>query len=246
MMKDRFSSHSREYATFRPTYPKQLYDFVLSHVNNKSIAWDCGCGNGQVANDLSPYFGKVIATDLSPKQIENAIRRENIEYSISKAEQTSFPDSTFDLITVGQALHWFDLPAFYREVKRVAKTDGQLAIWGYSLLSISKELDPIISHFYTKVVGPYWDKERKLIDERYQTIPFPFDEIKTPDFEFSFHWTREHFLGYIATWSAVQNYKKVEGADPTKKLEAELKSLWLEEEKKVTFPLFLRLGKVHN
>ena len=245
-MKDLFSDQSKQYASFRPTYPKELYDFILNHVGNRSVVWDCGCGNGQVANDLSPYFTRVVATDLSAKQIENAIPGKNIEYSVSKAEQTSFPDSTFDLITVGQALHWFDLPLFYKEVNRVAKPNALLAVWGYSLLTISGEIDPVISHFYTEVIGPYWDKERKLVDDQYQTIPFPFNEIKTPHFEFSFYWTYEHFLGYISTWSSVQKYIKETNINPVSMLDTNLKPFWQDGEKKVTFPLFLRLGKIHS
>ncbi len=242
--KDLFSNHAQQYATFRPTYPKALYDFILGHVKNKSMVWDCG--NGQVANDLSPYFERVFATDLSAKQIENAIPGKNIEYAVSKAEQTSFQDSAFDLVTVGQALHWFDLPAFYKEVKRVSKPDALLAVWGYSLLSISPEIDPIVSHFYTHIIGPYWDRERKLVDDQYQTIPFPFEEIKTPDFEFSFHWTFDHFFGYISTWSSVQKYIREKSENPVDKLRSDLKPFWQNEEEKVTFPLFLRLGRIHS
>jgi SAM-dependent methyltransferase len=245
-MKDRFSDHSKQYAAFRPTYPKELYEFILSHVENRSTVWDCGCGNGQVANDLSSYFDNVFATDLSAKQIENAIPGRNIEYSISRAEQTSFPDATFDLITVGQALHWFDFPSFYKEVNRVAKPKALLAVWGYSLLSISPEIDPVINHFYTETIGAYWDKERKLIDDQYKTIPFPFEEIKAPDFQFSFHWTLDHFLGYIFTWSSVQKYIRENSKNPVDNLRSDLKPLWQSEEKKVTFPLFLRLGKIHS
>src|ERR1700755_911146 len=196
MNKDLFSSQSKEYASFRPTYPKDLYDFILNHIKEKSIAWDCGCGNGQVAHDLSTHFEKVFATDLSAKQIENTVPGKNIIYSVSCAEQTSFADSIFDLITVGQAIHWFYFEKFYGEVKRVGKPDALLAVWGYSLLSINPEIDKIIQHFYTQVIGPYWDKERKLVDEQYKTIPFPFEEIKTPPFEFSFEWSLEYFQGY--------------------------------------------------
>lgn len=76
-MKDLFSNQSKQYSAFRPTYPKELYDFILSHVKERNTAWDCGCGNGQVANDLSPHFNKVYATDLSAKQIENAVHKLN-------------------------------------------------------------------------------------------------------------------------------------------------------------------------
>jgi len=243
-MKDRFSLHAKQYASFRPTYPKELYEFIMSNVKGRDCAWDCGCGNGQVANDLSPYFEKVFATDLSAKQIENAKPAANIIYSVSPAENTPFKESTFDLITVGQALHWFDIPKFYDEVKRVAKPGAMLAIWGYSLLIISPDIDQKINHFYTKIIGPYWDKERKLVDHQYQTIPFPFAEIKSPSFQFSFEWNLEHLYGYISTWSSVQKYLKEHGENPVDKLIDELRPFWRTEKQTVTFPLFLRLGKV--
>jgi ubiquinone/menaquinone biosynthesis C-methylase UbiE len=243
-MKDRFSSQSKEYAAFRPTYPKTLYQFIFNHVKNKKRAWDCGCGNGQVANDLSSYFEKVFATDISTNQIQNAVQASNIIYSVSPAEQTSFADATFDLITVGQALHWFDIPAFFKEVKRVGKPDAMIAVWGYNLLQINPEIDKVVRHFYSQIVGPYWDKERKLIDDQYRSVSFPFTEIKTPSFEFSFRWSKERFLGYISSWSSVQKYLKEKNADPIEILSTDLQSIW-REEKQVTFPLFLRLGRVH-
>jgi ubiquinone/menaquinone biosynthesis C-methylase UbiE len=243
--KDLFSSQSKEYAAFRPTYPKALYQFIFNHVKGRKSAWDCGCGNGQVANDLSSVFEKVLATDISTNQLQSAVRASNIIYSVSPAEQTSFADSSFDLITVGQALHWFDLPKFYEEVKRVGNPGALLAVWGYSLLHITPEIDKVVQYFNTHVVGPYWDKERRLVDERYQTISFPFEEIPTPPFEFSFRWSKDRFLGYISSWSSVQKYKREKKEDPIDRLSSELSSLWRGEEQ-VTFPLFLRLGKVHS
>src|SRR4051812_20840253 len=98
-MKDRFSKQASEYAAFRPTYPKALYDFVLSHVKTRHSAWDCATGNGQVARDLAPNFKEVFATDSSIEQIKNAVPADNIYYSVCHAEKTTFPDNTFDLVT---------------------------------------------------------------------------------------------------------------------------------------------------
>ncbi len=241
--KDLFSSHAKQYASFRPTYPKELYDFIFSHVKKFDTAWDCGTGNGQVARDLAPKFKDVFAADISEKQLGNAYQANNIFYSIA-GEQTNFPDHQIDLITVAQAIHWFDIPMFYNEVSRVANNDAILAVWGYSLLGISPAIDKLITHFYTEVVGPYWDAERKLIDEQYKTIPFPFKEIQTPEFKFSFEWTLEEFEGYISTWSSVQKYIKANQHKPVENFIKEIKPLWKEERQTVNFPLFLRLGRV--
>lgn len=54
-------------------------------------------------------------------------------FRVSPAEQLPFENETVDLITTAQAVHWFDLSKFYPEVKRVLKTNGVLAIYGYNL-----------------------------------------------------------------------------------------------------------------
>ncbi len=234
MSKDLFSSHASQYAAFRPTYPEELYDFVFSQVKNFDAAWDAGTGNGQVARDLSKKFKSVFATDISQKQIENATRSENICYSLA-GETTSFPENSLDLICVAQAIHWFDRDKFYEEVKRVAKLNTTLAIWGYGLLKIS---------YYVNTVGPYWDKERKLIDEEYKTILFPFDEIKSPAFSFSFQWTLDELKGYLTTWSAVQKFMKEKNFNPVDALIEKIRPFLKSEIIEINFPLFMRIGFV--
>lgn len=124
--KDYFSTQAKTYANFRPTYPPALYEFLLQHLPERKLAWDCATGNGQVASELSRFFEKVYATDISQPQLDQAPRKGNIFYSISPAEQSPFADNQFDLIAVGQALHWFDRDRFYTEVKRVGKREDYL------------------------------------------------------------------------------------------------------------------------
>ena len=243
-MKDRFSGHASGYAAFRPTYQADLYDFIFAQVKNKGTAWDCGTGNGQVARDLAPHFKEVFATDSSVNQIKNAPAVSNIYYSVSHAEKTSFPESTFDLITVGQAIHWFNIPEFYKEVIRTAKSKAILAVWGYGLLHISPPLDEMIADFYENIIGPYWDTERKLVDDHYSTIPFPFEEFHTPEFRFSFEWTIDELEGYLTTWSSVRKFIQANDINPVESLINRIKPLWPAEKVLVNFPLFLRCGVV--
>ena len=72
-MKDFFSSQSKVYAAFRPTYPKELYQFIFRHLTEKKVAWDCATGNGQVAQYLASYFNEVYATDISQQQLDHAV-----------------------------------------------------------------------------------------------------------------------------------------------------------------------------
>jgi len=246
-VRDKFSSQAHTYAKFRPTYPAELYAFLFSSVRNKSTAWDCGTGNGQVAIELAKQFSNVYATDVSEKQLSHAPSRENIAYFHSRAEHTHFPDDAFDLITVAQAIHWFDFDAFYSEVRRVAKPDALLAVWGYGLTTISPEIDALVFDFYTNVVGKYWDVERRHIDDAYKSIPFPFRQVQTPEFNIAQSWKFEHFIGYLNSWSAVQNCLAAKQVNPVEEFKNMLEQRWNNDEVKlVLFPIFTRIGYIHE
>ncbi|MBL7876299.1 MAG: class I SAM-dependent methyltransferase [Cyclobacteriaceae bacterium] len=243
-MIDLFSSHSQQYAEFRPTYPQALYDFIYSHVRAFEVAWDSGTGNGQAARVLSDKFKKVLATDISREQLGQAYKAASISYSLA-GEKTEFASGSIDLITVAQAIHWFDFEEFYREVNRVAKADALLAVWGYGLLRINPDIDLLVTNFYKNTVGPYWNKQRRLIDESYKSIPFPFKEIKTPEFEISLTWSIDQLEGYLTTWSAVQKYIRENHDNPVIPLMEKIIPFWVEKALPINFPVFLRLGRVN-
>lgn len=246
-MKDNFSLHSDQYAKYRPTYPSDFYEYLNVIVPKKQYAWDCGTGNGQVALELAKTFEKVMATDISSSQIDQAVRIENVIYSVQPAEITNFNDNQFDLIVVAQAVHWFDFEKFYKEVRRTAQFNAVICIVGYSRIQVSEKIDDLITNFYNQVIGTYWDKERRYIDENYETIPFPFEEIKAPNFINKYKWTLEHLIGYLKTWSAVKHFIKKNGYNPVDALKVEIESFWNEkEEKDVLFPLLLRMGRVRK
>jgi SAM-dependent methyltransferase len=244
--KDYFSGHSKLYATFRPTYPEALYQFILGQLQDKATAWDCATGNGQVAQYLARHFRSVYATDISQQQLDNAFLSSNIVYSVAPAESTSFPDDTFDLITVAQALHWLHPDRFYAEVRRTAKRNALLAVWGYALLSVDARVDKQFLNFYHNTTGPYWDESRKLVENQYRDIPFPFAKIDCPAFSIKVNWSLDQFAGYLTSWSATQKFIRVNGFNPVDQFKSSLTSVWNEGEiKPVTFPLFLKLGRVN-
>jgi SAM-dependent methyltransferase len=242
-MKDYFSGHSKLYATFRPTYPEDLYQFIFKHVTNFDCAWDCATGNGQVAKRLAKQFQTVHATDISQQQLEHAVQLKNIQYNVSGAENTDFQNQQFDLITVGQAMHWFNLDKFYAEVKRVLKPTGVLAVWGYSVCSVNVAIDAIFTDFYKDTVGPYWDSARKMVEDEYEGMPFPFVEIASPKFSIEVNWTLEEFGGYLTTWSATQKFIKDKNFNPVPDVVEKLKPHW-NNTMTVRFPVFLKLGTI--
>lgn len=246
-MKDNFSKQADNYVKYRPSYPAELFDFIMSHVQERKMAWDCATGNGQSAKELARYFDIVYATDISQNQLDNAKEAPNIFYSLQPAEQTDFPDNSFDLVTVSQALHWFDFEKFYAEVKRVGKPGSLIACWMYGKRTISPAIDAIISKkLYQQALGTYWDDERKFVDENYTTIPFPFKEITSPIFRIEFEWTSADLEGYLNTWSALQKFIAQNNYNPVDEIMKEIQTLWEGEKMKVFFPIYMRMGRIEK
>lgn len=241
-MKDRFSQSAELYAQFRPTYPPSLYENVLQHVKHKKNAWDVGTGNGQVAVELANHFQQVKATDISADQLQFAPAKPNIEYAVLPAEKTNFEDGQFDLVTVAQAIHWFQLDAFYKEVNRTLQPGGVLAVWGYGLITTVGTLTHIIADFYRSLHN-YWDAERKHIDHLYKSIAFPFAPIEVPPMRIHVQWTPEQLVGYLSTWSAVAQFVKQEGFDPVEKFRSSIIQHWgANLQRDFYFPIFMKLG----
>lgn len=244
-MKDNFSAQASFYRAFRPTYPPALYDFLLAHTAGRALAWDCGTGNGQVAAELARHFRQVQATDISAAQLKEATVLPNVNYALRPAEDSGLAEGSVDLVTVGQALHWFPHDAFYAEVRRVLKPGGLLAAWGYQLLVTDHDaVTDLIRHFYSVVVGPFWDAERRHIDEAYQNLPFPFETFECPLFSIRVRWTLDELDGYLHTWSSVQHYIRANEHDPVPIIMAQLRPLVPEGVAlELRFPVFMRMGR---
>jgi ubiquinone/menaquinone biosynthesis C-methylase UbiE len=246
--KDHFSGHAACYQQFRPNYPAALFEYLASLCPSHELAWDCATGNGQAAVPLARYFTSIVATDFSAQQIEQAERNAKVRYLVAPADQAPIEDGLADLVTVAQALHWFDLTSFYREVRRVAKPGGILAVWSYEMHHITPEIDAIVRRLYSDIVGPYWPPERKIVEEGYRTLAFPFDELAPPPFEMVHSWNLEHVLGYFGSWSSTQRYRKDTGHDPLALIADDLEAAWGDPERarEVVWPLNLRVGRIRT
>lgn len=242
--KDHFSKQAAAYSGYRPGYPPQLFRYLASVAPGRERAWDCATGTGQAALGLAEHFREVIATDASARQIANAGYREGVVYEVAPAEHSGIAAGSVDLVTVAQALHWFEPEAFYREVKRVLRPGGVIAVWSYGQLRVSPAVDAVIGHLYEALVGPYWPPERRLVEEGYRSIPFPFAALEPPPFGMSARWSLAQLRGYLGTWSAVQRYKDAEGADPLQAVAEGLERAWGDTagERTVVWPLALRVG----
>lgn len=244
--KDYFSTQADVYAKYRPAYPKNLYDYLLQLTPGRHTAWDCATGNGQVAVVLAQHFKEVIATDASQAQINHAQPNPKVTYRVATAEHSGLASNSTDLITVAQALHWFNFDAFFAEVQRVGKPGSVLAVWGYELCEVIPPVDAVFMHYYNHILAGFWAKERVYVEKRYADIHFPFKEITAPDFYIELQYSLSDFAGYLFSWSATQKYLQQHGQNPLELMYAQLLEAWgnAEQVRTVTFPVFMRVGLI--
>lgn len=244
--KDHFSRQAQEYARHRPRYPSALFDYLASLTPEHTLAWDCGTGNGQAAVELARHYERVVATDASADQIARAFEHQRVEYRVEQAEAASFEPASVDLITVAQAVHWFDHDVFYAIVRRVLKPGGVLAVWTYHLPRIAPAVDDLLYEYYAVVLDGYWPAGFEYIHDQYRTLPFPFDEIEPPPFFMTADWSLEHLLGFLESWSATQSYRARTGSDPINAIRARLLQAWGEpaEVRPASWPLTVRVGRL--
>ncbi len=242
--KDHFSTQAAVYAQSRPTYPAAWFAELARLTPGHDLAWDAGAGNGQASVGLAAQFAQVIATEPSAAQLAEATAHPKVKYLQSAETAPMIADGTVDLVTVAQAVHWFDRPKFYTEVKRVLRPGGVVALWAYELGIISPEIDAAVRRFYKGAIKDYWPAERVHIETAYRDFEFPFRELPWPKAEMQLDWTLANLAAYLRSWSAVVRYRKERGIDPVEELERELAPIWGAGARRVTWPLVGRLGRV--
>lgn len=243
---DLFTPVAGDYSKYRPVYPEEFYDWMAGLCRERKLAWDCACGSGQATVGLSKRFERVLATDLSEAQLANAPKLENVECRVATAYESGIPDGKVDLITVGQALHWFDLPKFWSECQRVLKERGIVAAFGYGIAEFSNsEVQEAFLEFYRGTLGEFWSPRRKMVEEGYVGLDFPFEEVQMPNFEICNHWDAEQICGYCSSWSAAESYRQKTGENPIPELLERLDGILKVGGVDVKWKMFGRVGMFH-
>jgi SAM-dependent methyltransferase len=244
--KDHFSAQAAAYAAYRPEYPPALFEYLAGLVGRRELAWDSGTGSGQAAVAIARHFARVVGTDASAAQLAHAVAHPRVEYRVAHAESSGLPSGSVDLVTVAQALHWFDVDAFYSEARRVLAPGGVLAAWTYGNPALDvAALDARLREFNEETVGDFWPPERRLVVDGYRSLPFPFAEIEPPAFTLEALWTLDELAGYLRSWSATARFVARHGRDPVDALEREMAAFWgpRAERRLVRWPLALRVGR---
>lgn len=245
---DHFAKVAAHYASHRPSYPAELFRWLADQAPARKLAWDCATGTGQAAVALADHFEQVWATDASGSQIEAATACAGVQYHTAPADCSGLPDQSVDLVTVAQALHWFDLERFYAEVRRVLKPGGLLAVWTYGIFQVEGAdtvgIQVLLDRFYYETVGNCWPPERRHVENGYADLAFPFQELKPPVCAMAVDWDLDDLCGYLRSWSATSRYRDQHGSDPVVSLSAELAPYWGQGCQRVVWPLSIKAGRI--
>jgi SAM-dependent methyltransferase len=241
-----FTTLAREYANFRPGYPPELFEWLARVSPSRDAVWDAGCGSGQASAALAAHFATVHATDVAAEQIAAAQPHPRVRYAVAPAEKSGLANGSVDLVTVAQALHWFDVEAFYSEARRVARPGALLVVWNYPRpVFDDPALDAVFLDFYANGVGPHWPAGRRHVETNYTTLPFPQPELPHPAFALELDWRFGQVIGYVSSWSATARYREARGLDPVPLLEESLGKIWPgDASAKLRMPLGMRVAKL--
>lgn len=244
--KDHFSGVASDYAVHRPIYPTALVDHLATVAARRARAWDCGCGSGQLSVLLAERFERVVATDASLGQLRRMRPHPRVDTCACAAENVALAGGSVDLAVSAQAAHWFDLPRFLAEVRRVTRPGGAAALVSYGLVRIGERLDALIERFYRDVLGPHWPPERRHVESGYRSLPFPFEELPSPELEIRADWPLARLVGYLDTWSAVRALERSGGRERAEAFYEELAAAWGPPgaRRTVRWPLSVRVGRV--
>ncbi|OMO57229.1 Methyltransferase type 11 [Corchorus capsularis] len=254
-----FDEQADVYLDARPTYPSEWYSMLASRTPQHSLAWDVGTGNGQAAIGVAEHCEQVIATDVSEEQLKRAIPHPRVKYlhtplPISEDEFIASigGENSVDLVTVAQAVHWFDLPKFYSLVTRLLrKPGGVVAVWCYNDIAVSPTFDPVMKKFHDTTL-PYWDRNIQYLFDGYKTLPFPFESVglgsegEPAALDIPKKLSFEGFVRMVRSWSAVVTAKN-QGVDLlSEKVVKEFESAWGGSTlvRSVAYKAFMLAGKV--
>ena len=146
--------------------------------------------------------------------------------------------------SAGTGKTWLLTARIVRLLLAGAKPGGILAIWCYGLFECDPAVDRLVADFSRDVVGPWWPRERRHVEEGYRDLLPPFPALDAPRFEMQADWEFDAVFGYLGTWSAVRRALIRTRRNPLGLLEAPLRSAWGAGARRVRWPLVLRVHRV--
>jgi SAM-dependent methyltransferase len=183
----RFTGRVEEYAKYRPGYPEQIINLLENKIEfneAKDIA-DVGCGTGRLSRLFLTNGNLVFGVEpneemrvMSEKLLSKFINFISVD---GTAEETKLADHSVDVITVGQAFHWFDLKQTRKEFKRILRKDGHVVIvWNERTNNthVMKAVNKILKSLNQE----HEEAEKNLVDKNLLSTFYGVEKVHTSTF----------------------------------------------------------------
>jgi ubiquinone/menaquinone biosynthesis C-methylase UbiE len=196
--KERFTETAADYHRYRPSYPNELIDWILTTAAPVRRVADVGCGTGISTRLFAERGLDVVGIDPNEEMLKYAT---GARYRKGDASATGLPDASVDLVMAAQAFHWFDLPLTFREFRRILRSGGWCAAF-WNLRASGAFMDP-----YDALLRRY-SSEYAVLRKPRETIELieaspEVSNLRQAEFRNAELLDREHFLGRVRSSSYV-------------------------------------------
>ena len=185
------------------------------------------------------------------RRSKHAIAHPRVRYLTERAERCSLPDASVDLVSAAACVHWLDRPEFYRQVRRVVRSGGAIALYSYGIAPNDDALGKVMDHLVRNVLRPAksWPEPIDHILTEYRQIDFPFDEFTFQAPPATSTGNLEDLIALMETWSIVALYKEASGHDPIAEVCDDLTAAWrqkgpIDRPRTLEWPISCRIGRV--
>jgi SAM-dependent methyltransferase len=179
---------------YRPPYPQQIYDLIVSHSPCRGRILDLGCGHGKIARPMSQHFSSVTAVDPSANMIALGKSLEfgtatNLEWVESYAE-TAPLTGQYDTVVAALSIHWMDHEVLFAKLSKYLKKRHLFAIIegdGAHKPPWESDWQTFLTKWVPKLTGKplhtnkdrsFWEKYLDYVDmnETYEVVSDPFHQ----------------------------------------------------------------------
>jgi ubiquinone/menaquinone biosynthesis C-methylase UbiE len=149
------------YDQYRPPPPGSLLELLARYarVERPAVVVDLGCGTGLSTRAWSGRAGRAIGVEPNPAMLAAAEAAPGVEYVQAFAQETGLPDSTADVVTCSQSLHWMEPEPVFREAARLLRPGGVFAAYDY-------DWPPLVDPEVDRAYAAYQERRRLLREER--------------------------------------------------------------------------------
>ena len=188
--KKRFSSRVENYIKYRPSYPLKIIEFLKGKkiLAEDTVIADIGSGTGILAKIFLDNGNQVYGVEPNKDMREAAekilLGYTNFTSQEGSAESTGLEDICVDIITAGQAFHWFDVEESRREFKRILKPDGNVALIWNNRGKAGADFNSSYENFILKYGIDYKEvrKNERNVDLFFNYQKETFDNFQDLDF----------------------------------------------------------------